>query len=159
MTRQVSAAQPPTYYQDVAWYWWLVIGLVLAVIEMLTVDLIFVMLAVGAVVAALVAVADTDLVLQALVAAVVATGMLVVVRPVALRHLSLPHSVRTGTAALVGSEGLVIERVDARDGRVKLGGEVWSARSYDPHEVLEPGTSVSVAHIDGATAIVYSSEP
>ena len=66
---------------------------------------------------------------------------------------------RTGTAALVGSAGLVIERVDSRDGRVKLGGEVWSARTYNPHDVLEPGTPVEVARIDGATAVVYSSEP
>ena len=159
MTVRVSASPAPTYYQDVAWYWWLVIGLVLAVVEMLTVDLIFVMVAVGALAAALVSVFNHDLVLEALVAALVSGGMLVLVRPVAMRHLSLPHSVRTGTAALVGSAGLVIERVDARDGRVKLGGEVWSARSYDPHEVLEPGTQVAVAHIDGATAVVYSSEP
>ncbi len=142
-----------------AWYWWVVVGLVLAVVEMLTVDLIFVMLAAGALVGAVAALATHDLVLQALVAAAVSGGMLVVVRPVALRHLTLPHSLRTGTAALVGSTGLVIERVDARDGRVKLGGEVWSARSYNPHDVLEPGTPVEVARIDGATAVVYSSEP
>ena len=142
-----------------AWYWWLVVGLVLAVVEMLTVDLIFVMLAAGALVAALAALATGQLVIQALVAAVVSGGMLLVVRPVALRHLSVPHAVRTGTAALVGSAGLVIERVDSRDGRVKLGGEVWSARTYNPHDVLEPGTPVEVARIDGATAVVYSSEP
>jgi membrane protein implicated in regulation of membrane protease activity len=149
----------PTYYQDVAWYWWIVVGLVLAVVEMLTVDLIFVMLAAGAIAAAIAAFATDNLVLQALVAVGVAGGALALVRPVALRHLTLPHAVRTGTAALVGSAGLVLERVDARNGRVKLGGEVWSARSYDPGEVLEPGTSVEVARIDGATAVVYSSEP
>jgi membrane protein implicated in regulation of membrane protease activity len=143
----------------VAWYWWIVAGLVLAVVEMLTVNLIFVMLALGAVAAAAAAAATGNIVLQALVGVAVAGGALVFVRPVALRHLSLPHSVRTGTAALVGSAGLVLERVDARDGRVKLGGEVWSARAYDPSEVLEPGTSVEVARIDGATAVVYSSEP
>ncbi len=142
-----------------AWYWWIVVGVVLAVVEMLTVDLIFVMLAAGAVAAALASVATGNLVVQALVGVGVAGGALVVVRPVALRHLTLPHAVRTGTAALIGSAGLVLERVDARDGRVKLGGEIWSARSYDPSEVLEPGTSVEVARIDGATAVVYSSEP
>lgn len=142
-----------------AWYWWIVVGVVLAVVEMLTVDLIFVMLAAGAVAAALASLATGNLVVQALVGVGVAGGALVVVRPVALRHLTLPHAVRTGTAALIGSAGLVLERVDARDGRVKLGGEIWSARSYDPSEVLEPGTSVEVARIDGATAVVYSSEP
>jgi membrane protein implicated in regulation of membrane protease activity len=143
----------------VAWYWWIVVGLVLAVVEMLTVNLIFVMLALGAVAAAVAAAATGNIVLQSLVGVAVAGGALVLVRPVALRHLNLPHAVRTGTAALVGSAGLVLERVDARDGRVKLGGEIWSARAYDPSEVLEPGTSVEVARIDGATAVVYSSEP
>lgn len=142
-----------------AWYWWIVFALILSVVEMLTVDLIFVMLAAGAVAGALATLVTPNLALQSVVAAVVSGGMLVLVRPVALRHLSVPHAVRTGTAALVGSPGLVIERVDARDGRVKLGGEVWSARSYDPHVVYEPGTPVEVAHIDGATAVVYSSEP
>ena len=133
--------------------------MVLSVIEMLTVDLIFVMLAAGALAGAAASLVTNELAVQSLVAAVVSAGMLVLVRPVALRHLTLPHALRTGTAALVGSPGLVIERVDARDGRVKLGGEIWSARSYDPHEVLEPGPPVEVAHIDGATAVVYSSEP
>ena len=142
-----------------AWYWWVIFAVVLSVIEMLTVDLIFVMLAAGALAGAAASLVTNELAVQSLVAAVVSAGMLVLVRPVALRHLTLPHALRTGTAALVGSPGLVIERVDARDGRVKLGGEIWSARSYDPYEVLEPGTPVEVAHIDGATAVVYTSEP
>jgi membrane protein implicated in regulation of membrane protease activity len=61
---------------------------------------------------------------------------------------------RTGVAALVGSRAVVIERVDGDGGRVKLAGEVWSARSYDGHAVLEPGQSVDVIQIEGATALV-----
>jgi membrane protein implicated in regulation of membrane protease activity len=142
----------------VAWYWWIVVGLALAAVEMLTVNMIFIMLVAGAVAGALTALVTDSIVAEALVATAVAGAALLVVRPVALRHLTLPASVRTGTAALVGAPGLVLERVDARDGRVKIGGEVWSARSYDPAEVLEPGTPVEVARIDGATAVVYSSE-
>jgi membrane protein implicated in regulation of membrane protease activity len=142
----------------VAWYWWVLAGLLLLVVEMLSVDLIFVMMAAGTFAAAIVSLFTDSIVVQALVAVVVSGGALLVVRPVALRHLSLPHSVRTGTAALVGAEGVVVERVDARDGRVKIGGEVWSARSYDRDSVFEPGTSVEVARIDGATAVVYSME-
>ncbi len=63
----------------------------------------------------------------------VSVAMLAVVRPVALRHLRTPAATRTGTAALVGPEAVVIERIDAHGGQVKLAGEVWSARSYDPH--------------------------
>jgi len=62
---------------------------------------------------------------------------------------------RTGTAALVGGDALVVERVDATGGRVKIGGEVWSARAFDSAQVLEPGSRVQVAEIEGATALVY----
>jgi membrane protein implicated in regulation of membrane protease activity len=92
------------------------------------------------------------------VALVVAVAMLAVVRPVALRHLRTPLAIRTGTAALVGEHGLVLEPVDAHDGRVKVKGEVWSARSYDPSVRIEVGRSVEIVQIDGATAVVYESE-
>ena len=62
---------------------------------------------------------------------------------------------RTGTAALVGASAVVVERVDAHGGRVKIGGEIWSARTLDGEQVLEPGTNVQVAEIQGATALVY----
>ena len=61
---------------------------------------------------------------------------------------------RTGTAALVGTRALVLERVDADGGCVKIGGEVWTARAYDEDEVIEPGTRVDVLKIEGATALV-----
>ena len=62
---------------------------------------------------------------------------------------------RTGTAALVGARAVVLERVDGDGGRVKIGGEVWSARTLDEHSVIEPGAHVQVAEIEGATALVY----
>ena len=92
------------------------------------------------------------------VAIVVSIGMLGVVRPIAIRHLRTPAAIRTGTDALVGSAAVALERVDANGGQVKLKGEVWSARTYDPHVVIEAGRNVEVVQIDGATAIVYESE-
>jgi membrane protein implicated in regulation of membrane protease activity len=97
-------------------------------------------------------------ILQVVVALVLALAMLGVVRPVALRHLRTPTATRTGVAALVGSGAVAIERVDAHGGLIKLKGEVWSARTYDPSKVIEPGESVEVVQIDGATAVVYESE-
>ena len=58
-------------------------------------------------------------------------------------------------AALEGRPAVVTEQVDAHDGRVKIGGDVWSARTMDPTQVLEPGTHVTVVEIDGATAVVW----
>ena len=38
--------------------------------------------------------------------------------------------------------------------RIKLAGEIWSARAYDGQSVFEPGTRVQVLQIEGATALV-----
>ena len=67
----------------------------------------------------------------------------------------MPAITRTGTAALVGARATVLQRVDADGGRVRIGGEEWSARAYMEDQVLEPGTRVEVARIEGATALVY----
>ena len=79
---------------------------------------------------------------------------LLILRPIATRHLRTPARLRTGTAALVGARAEVIERVDGRGGQVKIGGEIWTARTYDEDEVIEPGKRVEVMKIDGATALV-----
>jgi membrane protein implicated in regulation of membrane protease activity len=76
-------------------------------------------------------------------------------RPVARRHLRMPAQIRTGTDALVGARATVLQRVDSDGGRVKIGGEEWSARAYMEGQVIDPGTHVEVAKIEGATALVY----
>jgi membrane protein implicated in regulation of membrane protease activity len=86
--------------------------------------------------------------------AVVSAAMVGVVRPLAKRHMVTPTELRSGTAALVGAEAQVLQTVDGHDGRVKLKGEIWSARAFDGHSVYEPGTTVQVLQIDGATALV-----
>ena len=67
----------------------------------------------------------------------------------------MPHAIRTGTAALVGAPAIVLQRVDSQGGRVRIGGEEWTARAFMPDQVLEPGMKVEVAEIQGATALVY----
>jgi membrane protein implicated in regulation of membrane protease activity len=94
-------------------------------------------------------------ILQLLVFIGVSLASLAVLRPVARRHIHMPALTRTGTAALVGSKAVVLQRVDANGGRVRLGGEEWSARAYFDGQVLEPGTRVEVAQIQGATALVF----
>lgn len=143
---------------DYDWAAWLALAAVLGVVEITTLDLTFLMLAAGALAGTGVALAGGALWLQAVIALVTAVAMLAVVRPVALRHLRTPGASRTGVAALVGAEAVALERVDAHSGFVKLKGEVWSARTYDPSHVIEPGRHVEVMQIDGATAVVYESE-
>jgi membrane protein implicated in regulation of membrane protease activity len=67
----------------------------------------------------------------------------------------MPALVRTGTAALVGARATVLERVDSDGGRVRIGGEEWTARPYTDGQVFEAGAQVEVAEIRGATALVY----
>ncbi|HLT85674.1 MAG TPA: NfeD family protein [Phototrophicaceae bacterium] len=138
-----------------AWLWWLGGALVLGVVEMLTVDLIFLMFAGGALAAGGVALLGAPLWAQILAFAVVSTVLLVAVRPWAIGYLkrSTPDTV-TNVAAHVGRTAEVLMDVTDRAGRVKLVGEVWTARAAEPGTVLPAGTTVQVVRIDGATAVV-----
>ena len=136
------------------WVYWMVAAGALAVGEVLTVGFFLGPIALAAVVAAVIALtgAGVELQLAAFVAASVAS--VVFLRPIAMRHLRTPAPARTGTAALVGARAVVLEQVDADGGKVRLGGEVWSARAFDEDAVLEPGARVEVMMVEGATALV-----
>ncbi|MDQ1725883.1 MAG: hypothetical protein QOG52_2911 [Frankiaceae bacterium] len=136
------------------WVWWLIIAAACGVIEVLSLDLVFAMFGAGAAAASLTAVATDDFLISTIVFGVVSVAMLGVVRPVALRHLRTGPDVKMGIEALTGSKAVVLERVDEQHGLVKLAGEVWTARPYDSDAVLEPGASVDVVEIRGATAYV-----
>jgi membrane protein implicated in regulation of membrane protease activity len=138
-----------------AWLIWVLVAVGLALGEVLTLSFFLGPIAVAAVAAALVALAGGGAVLQLIVfigGSIVSVALL---RPIATRHLRTPQALRTGTAALVGARAVVLERVDDRGGQVKIGGETWSARAFFDGQVLEPGTRVEVAKIEGATALVY----
>ena len=139
-----------------AWLVWALAAVALAVGEIYTPGLFYLgPVAFAAVGAAVVAAVGAGWIVQLLVFAGGSIASLAILRPIARRHLRLPGMLRTGTAALVGGDALVVERVDATGGRVKIGGEVWSARAYDESQVLEPGARVEVMKIEGATALVY----
>lgn len=137
-----------------AWVWWLVgaaalgIGLVITAMPELG------MFAVGAVAAALADAFGGGIVVQVLVFVVVSVALIGVVRPIAARHGAQRPQVPTGIDALKGKQAVVLERVDGTGGRIKLAGEVWSARSLDKDTTFEVGREVDVVDIEGATAIV-----
>jgi membrane protein implicated in regulation of membrane protease activity len=139
-----------------AWLVWAIAALLLAVGEIFTPGLFFLgPIAIGAVAAAFISLAGPAVWVQLLAFAGAAFISLAFLRPIARAHLSMPPALRTGTAALQGARATVLQRVDQNGGRVKIGGEEWSARAYMPDQVLEPGTSVEVVKIEGATALVY----
>jgi membrane protein implicated in regulation of membrane protease activity len=136
------------------WAIWLLIAAFFAAGEVVTTGFILGPLAVAAALAALAAALGLGAVAAVVVFIAASVASLAVLRPVAKRHLRTPAALRTGTAALVGGPAYVLERVDALGGRVKIGGEVWSARAFFDDQVIEPGTRVEVAKIEGATALV-----
>jgi len=138
-----------------AWVAWLVVAALLAVGEVLTLGIVVGLIALGAVGGAVAALAGGGIAIQVVVFLAVSVALLGLVRPVARAHLRQPRALRTGTAALVGTRALVLERVDLHGGRVKIGGEVWSARAFDETQTIEPGQTVEVVKIEGATALVY----
>jgi membrane protein implicated in regulation of membrane protease activity len=140
------------------WLIWLIAAVVLGVAEIVTTTLAFGLIAVAAAVGAVVSVLGGGVPLQFGAFIVAAVAGLGVARPFALRHIRQPPPLRSGTAALVGRTAFVLDDVSARGGRIKIGGEEWSARPYDESLVIPAGSTVDVLQIDGATALVYPRE-
>jgi membrane protein implicated in regulation of membrane protease activity len=135
---------------------WAIVATGLAVGELLTPGLFFLgPVAIAAIIAAVLALFGLGTAVQLLAFVVASIASVAVLRPLARSHLHVPPMLRTGTAALVGANALVVERVDVNGGLVRIGGEEWSARAYMDDQVLEPGARVEVVKIEGATALVY----
>ena len=137
-----------------AWVIWMIAAGALAVGEIFSLSFFLGPIAVAAALAALAALAGAGTAVQIIVFILASAASLLVLRPVARRHLQQPAQIRTGTAALIGEGAVVIDQVGRDGGTVKLKGEVWSARSYDEDDVMEPGARVHVMKIEGATALV-----
>jgi membrane protein implicated in regulation of membrane protease activity len=141
-----------------AWIIWLIVAAILGVAEVLTVTLALGLLAVAAVVAGVVGAAGLGFPAELGAFAVTAAAGLGVIRPIAMRHIKQPPALRTGVAALVGRTGIVVQEVNGHDGRVRIGGELWTSRAYDEITVIPVGTKVDVMQIEGVTALVYPRE-
>ncbi|MFI5675765.1 NfeD family protein [Streptomyces cellulosae] len=137
-----------------AWVWWLVGAAALGIPLVVTAMPEFGMFAVGAVAAAIAASVGGGAVVQVLTFVIVSVALIAVVRPIAARHRTQRPQLATGVDALKGRQAVVLERVDGSGGRIKLAGEVWSARSLDTGHAYEVGQEVDVVEIEGATAIV-----
>ncbi|MFE7135062.1 NfeD family protein [Streptomyces sp. NPDC057638] len=137
-----------------AWVWWLIGAVGLGIPLVLTAMPEFGMLSVGAVGGAVTAALGGAVLAQVLVFAVVSVALIAVVRPIARRHRSGRPQFASGVDGLKGRQAVVLERVDGQGGRIKLAGEIWSARAFDTTLTYEAGEQVDVVEIEGATAIV-----
>jgi membrane protein implicated in regulation of membrane protease activity len=139
----------------VGWLIWALLAVALAVGELLTPGLFFLgPVALAATAAGVASALGAGLAGSLIVFIVGSLASLGVLRPIARRHVRLPALSRTGTDALVGRKALVTHRVDVHGGRVRIGGEEWTARAYVDDQVLEEGQTVDIIQIDGATALV-----
>jgi membrane protein implicated in regulation of membrane protease activity len=139
-----------------AWLIWAIVAVVLSVGEIATPGMFFLgPVALAAVAAAVVAVVGPGAALQLIVFIAGSIASVLFLRPLARQHLHMPAALRTGTAALEGTKAVVVQRVDVNGGRVRIGGEEWSARAFMEDGVYEPGDRVEVVKIEGATALVY----
>ncbi len=140
-----------------AWLWWLGAALLLGIGEILSLGLVLLMFAGGALAGAAAAALGAPLWVQGIVAVAVSVVLLGALRPWLLRHLRRREPlVETNTAALVGRDGVAVTPLAANGGRAKIGGEVWTARTTGAR--LATGTRVRVTRIDGATAVVEAIE-
>jgi len=140
--------------QDNPWVAWAALAVVLAVLEVLGLYLVLLMLAVGAAVASVASAAGAPLWACVLIFVAVSTLLLGLARPPIVARLHDGPTVRSGAPGLVGRRAVTLTAVDERDGRVRLAGEEWSARTAERGTVLDPDVDVVVVAIDGATAVV-----
>jgi membrane protein implicated in regulation of membrane protease activity len=138
------------------WLIWLIAAVVFAVGEIATLGFFLAPFAGGALVAALLAGFDVGAFGQWAAFLVVSIALLVGLRPLARSHKRMPAQLRTGTAALIGKTGVVVERIanDEAAGLVRIDGDTWSARAYDEDQVFESGARVQIVEIRGAVALV-----
>lgn len=142
----------------VMWLVWLVVAVVLGVAEIFTLTAALGVLGAAALVPAALAAVGLPLPIQLVAFAVAATAGVVLVRPVALRHMHTPQLERFGVEALVGKRAFVVREVSDRDGLVRIDGEDWTARTFDDDTVIPEGVPVSVMRISGTIAYVYPLE-
>jgi membrane protein implicated in regulation of membrane protease activity len=139
-----------------AWVFWLIAAVVFGVGEIATVGFFLAPFAGGALVAALIAAIGAGTALSWVAFLVVSVVLLAALRPIARRQRRQPPALRSGTAALIGKTGMVVERIsnDEGVGCVRIDGETWTARAYDEDVVIEAGERVHIMEIRGATALV-----
>ena len=144
------------WIRDHLWETWLALSIALGVAEMFSLDLILAMLAAGAVIGMVAALIGLPVFVQILLALGASVAALAVVRPAFVKRLHSGPDLALGHGKLVGTRCLVTQEITGLEaGRIKAGGEVWTALPYDEHLTIAAGETVEILQIKGATAYVH----
>jgi membrane protein implicated in regulation of membrane protease activity len=143
------------WFRENAWAAWTGAAILLGVAELLSLDLVLLMLAVGAGAGVVAALLGAPFALQLLAAIGTAVAMLALVRPSMVKRLHSGPELTLGHDALVGKQAVAVSEVTSQGGQIRVGGEVWSARPYDETAVIREGARVDIFEIKGATALVH----
>src|SRR4051794_37390459 len=144
------------WLSDHAWAMWFGLAAVLAMAELVSLDLVLAMLAVGALAGAVTAALGAGFAAQVIIAGGASVAMLALVRPSLVARLHQGPDLVLGTSKLLGQRAVVTQRMTGLEvGQVRLGGETWTAAPYDEHDTIEVGATVEVFEIRGATAYVH----
>ncbi len=141
------------WFED--WQAWFGLAVLLGGAELLSLDLVLLMLATGALVGGVTALLGVPVALQILVALATSVGMLALVRPNIVKRFHSGPDLTIGHAALVGRQAVVVDEVTTQGGQIKIDGDLWTARPFDETVTIEAGAMVDVFEIRGATAYVH----
>lgn len=142
------------------WYLlWIAVAIAAAIGEVVTVGLFLAAFALAAVITAIVSIVVPGIGIQVAVFGVLALLGIGVFRPIAINALGWQQAEQisgpVSQTHLMNKRAVVTKTVDGNGGQIRIGeGEFWSARSFDPADVMEPGAQVEIVFVDGLTALV-----
>lgn len=136
------------------WQLWIILAGLFFVIEMATIGFLVFWFGIGALIAMVVSLFTTNIAIQTTVFVFSSTLLLFLTRPF-VNKFSKKDDVQTNAYSIIGKKGIVIKDIDpiSGKGQVKIGTEVWSAKSSDDRKI-EKGLEVEVLEIDGVKAVV-----
>lgn len=137
------------------WQFWIILAGIFFIIEMATIGFLVFWFGIGALIAMIVSLFTSNLAIQTTVFVLSSTVLLFFTRPFVNKFSKKDGEVQTNAYSIIGKRGIVIKDIDpiAGKGQVKIGTEVWSAKSADDRKI-EKGLEVEVLEIDGVKAVV-----
>ena len=137
------------------WQIWIIIAGFFFIIEMATVGFLVFWFGIGALIAMIVSLFTSNILIQTTVFVFSSALLLFLTRPFVNKFTKKDSEVQTNAYSIIGKKGIVIKDIDpiAGKGQVKIGTEIWSAKSSDDRKI-EKGLEVEILEIEGVKAIV-----